>query len=110
MEKIMKLFLALFLSLVAVNSVFAQTSPVPQAPQQKRGSAAVSVNAGAKLPTKDEVELAMKRNFGYDPSITWAIYDIRPSAIPGLADVLLSLNRGAEKGPPQHIYMSTETQ
>jgi hypothetical protein len=28
-------------------------------------------------PTKNDVEAALKRTFGYDPSVTWVIYDIR---------------------------------
>src|SRR5215467_2496343 len=60
----------------------------------------------AKLPTKAEIDAAMQRTFGYDPSITWTIYDIRQSSIPGVTDLVLSINKGA----PQHIYWSADTQ
>jgi protein-disulfide isomerase len=63
-------------------------------------------NTVAAVPTKDEIEASMKRSFGYDPSVSWVVYDIRPSTIPNLADVLVSLN----KGKPIDIYVSTETQ
>jgi protein-disulfide isomerase len=62
--------------------------------------------ATGNVPAKGDVDTALKRTFGYDPSITWMIYDIRATAIPGLADVLVSLNRQQ----PQHIYISAETQ
>jgi protein-disulfide isomerase len=58
------------------------------------------------LPGKDLVEAAMQRTLGYDPNLTWQIYDIRASAIPDVADVLVSINKQA----PQHIYMSTTSQ
>lgn len=72
-----------------------------QAPNQQRAG-----SAATRLPTKDEVEANMKRTFGYDSSVSWTIYDIRASAIPGVADVLLAIN----KGNPQHIYVSESTQ
>jgi hypothetical protein len=55
-----------------------------------------------KLPSRAEIENAMQRSFGYDPSVTWNILDIRESAIPELVDVLVSMN----KNTPQHIYFS----
>src|SRR5579859_1164666 len=58
----------------------------------------------AILPSKDEVDAALKRTFGYDPSITWEIYDIRPSVMPGMPEVLVSVN----KQPPSHIYLSPD--
>ena len=64
------------------------------------------LRAQAALPTKTDVEAAMQRTFGYDPAVNWVIYDIRPSSIPGIADILLAINKHA----PQHIYYSTETQ
>lgn len=94
--------------LFAATLLSAQTANLPSAPQPKKP--VVSGASGGELPTKDDVDASMKRNFGYDPSVTWTIYDIRPSAIPHLADVLVAIGRGPEKGQPQHIYVSTETQ
>lgn len=48
----------------------------------------------------------MQRTLGYDPGLTWNILDIRPSSIPGVADVLVSINKQA----PQHIYLSPDNQ
>jgi protein-disulfide isomerase len=96
----MKNLLAIVLFVFLINPVFAQslTPRAQAAPPQKEAS--------AKMPTKDEVEAAMKRTLGYDPSLTWIVYDIRPAVIPGVADILVSIN----KQNPQHIYMSTESQ
>jgi protein-disulfide isomerase len=58
------------------------------------------------LPSHEKVDAAMQRNFGYDPAISWSILDIRPAPIPGLVDVLVSMN----KQNPVHLYISPETQ
>jgi protein-disulfide isomerase len=71
-------------------------------------SAAFAQNA---LPTKGDVEVAMKRTFAYDPELTWVIYDIHASVIPGVADVLISIGRsGGVPQATQHIYYSSKTQ
>jgi len=80
--------------------ISAQTS----AAQAKPG--ATGANAAAKSPSKDDVEAALKRTLGYDPATTWVIYDIRPSVIPGVSDVLVSLN----KQDPMHIYWDANGQ
>lgn len=77
--------------------VSAQTSKPPQAK-----SSAVP----ADQPTKDQVEAALKRTLGYDPGVSWVIYDVRPSPIPGVSDVLVSLN----KQEPIHIYWDPNVQ
>jgi protein-disulfide isomerase len=58
------------------------------------------------LPTQEQVEAAMRRSFGYDPSISWQIYDVRASRIPDVADILVSVN----KQDPIHVYWSASTQ
>jgi protein-disulfide isomerase len=60
----------------------------------------------AALPTVDEVEASMKRSFGYDPAVTWQVLAIRESDIPGLAEVLVSMN----KQQPVHLYLAPGTQ
>ena len=58
------------------------------------------------LPSHAQVDAAMQRNFGYDPGITWNILDVRQSPVPGIAEVVLSINRQQ----PVHLYMSIEAQ
>jgi len=101
-----KLWLAAFLFL-SVNVVSAQsaTTSVPGTSPRKQ-TATTKPDAATTLPTNNEVEAAMKRTFGYDPSINWVIYDIRASTIPGVADILVSVN----KQTAQHIYFSSGTQ
>jgi protein-disulfide isomerase len=71
---------------------------VPATPQ--------TVQRKAALPTVEEVETSIKRSFGYDPAVTWQIIDIRESAIPGLAEVLVSMNKQA----PVHLYLASGAQ
>ena len=81
--------------------VLAQTAAPPSTQQPKAGA-----NTAAKAPGKEEVDAALKRTLGYDPGTTWVIYDIRPSVIPGVSDVLVSLN----KQDPIHIYWDANGQ
>jgi protein-disulfide isomerase len=73
-------------------------------PMPTKDGAAKAILSDATLPSKEEVDAALKRTFGYDPAITWEIYDIRPSVIPGVPEVLVSVNKQA----PSHIYLSPD--
>ncbi len=39
------------------------------------------------LPTEETVDSFLSQMFGYDPTVTWKVADIRPSEVPGLAEV-----------------------
>ena len=74
------------------QSAFDQTQPtLMQRPTEKPAgkSAASSFSAACTtaLPTEDTVNSFLFQTFGYDPAITWKIADIRPSEMPGLAEV-----------------------
>src|SRR6476646_5828656 len=69
----------------------SSTAAAPQSTQKK-----------AALPTMEEVEASMKRSFGYDPGVTWQIYEIKESSIPGLAEILVSMN----KQQPVHLFLA----
>jgi len=93
----MKKLLAFFLLLIALTAG-AQT--------QAKTAPASATGQSFLLPGQAEIEAALQRTFGYDPGVSWQILDIRPSAISGVADVVLSINKQA----PQHLYLSSETQ
>jgi len=65
-----------------------------------------SSGAPGLLPSQAEVEAALKRTFGYDPGVSWQIVDIRASGIPGIAELLVSINKNA----PNHIFLPAEGQ
>ncbi|HET9165442.1 MAG TPA: thioredoxin domain-containing protein [Candidatus Angelobacter sp.] len=86
----------------------AQTA-APKKPATHTSSFAAapqSTQKKAALPTMEEVEASMKRTFGYDPGVTWQIYDIKESSIPGLAEILVSMN----KQQPVHLFLVPGTQ
>jgi protein-disulfide isomerase len=58
------------------------TRPVAKAPAKAAAPASATV-----LPSEDTVNSFLFQTFGYDPTITWKIAHIRPSEVPGLAEV-----------------------
>jgi protein-disulfide isomerase len=83
-----------------------------QTAQKKHASSNNAVHTSASapnpipvlLPSKSEIEAALQRSFGYDPALLWTILDVKPAEIPGLVDVLVSVNRQQ----PFHMYMAPE--
>ena len=67
----------------------AQAAPTLQ-PRPAKPAADTS-KVATVLPTEDTVNAFLFQMFGYDTTITWKIADIRPSEIPGLADVSIVL-------------------
>jgi len=99
-----------FALMISLAASFAVSSAQTAAPKKAAAKPATPAAAGAKpaaksatdLPTTEEVDAALKRTLGYDPGVTWQIYEIRPAAVPGLADVLFAINKQAT----QHIYLA----
>src|SRR5215469_6648634 len=103
----MKKAIIVFLLLGASVESQCQTAAQPaKSPQAKPGTASARPAPGEALPTHAMIDAAMQRTFGYDPGISWNILDVRASAIPGLADVLVSIN----KQPVQHLYLAADAQ
>jgi len=87
-KDIMQRALFLLIVLLAATSWGQQastTTSLPAAPSSQ------------KLPSKDTVESFMRHWFGYDPSITWQVAQIRPSEVPGFAEVGVAMNRGGQQ-------------
>ncbi len=99
-----------FALMISLAVSFAVSSAQSAAPKKAASKPATPATAAAKpataLPTTEEVDAALKRTLGYDPGVTWQIYEITPAAVPGLADVLFAINKQA----PQHIYLSPDAQ
>lgn len=92
----------------AFGSVNAQTAS-PKKPATHSTAAPATPESAQKkvaLPTMEEVEASLKRSFGYDPGVTWQIFEIKESSIPGLAEILVSMN----KQQPVHLYLAPGTQ
>lgn len=103
-NKLIAIFLSAFLlAALAFSQTAAQKKKTGAATASKKTGAAAGESSG-NLPSKIEIEAAMTRNFGYDPAVTWQIYDVREAPIPGMTDVLVSMNKQA----PVHLYISAD--
>ena len=78
--------------LLSSGLVLAQTKPTSTAKTAAKPAAksapATDVTA---LPTEDTVNSFLFQMFGYDPTVTWKVSDIRPSEVPGLTEVTVLL-------------------
>lgn len=85
-------------------------APTPSSTHREltpQAKAQINKDAGkSALPTTEQVDEYMKRSFGYDPAVTWQIYSIRESEVPGVAEIVVSVNRQ----DPYHLYFSQSTQ
>jgi protein-disulfide isomerase len=61
--------------------------------KQTTSKAGKAEPADAKLPTKEEVEVALQRSLGYDASQTWEILWIGPSGVSGISTAVVRLNK-----------------
>ena len=83
---------------IAQNTPTLQTRPAATSP----------ANAGATvLPTEDTVNAFLVQMFGYDPTVTWKVIQIRPSEVPGLAEVSLVLTN-AQGSNPNRLLVSVD--
>jgi protein-disulfide isomerase len=80
MHRLLLCFLTIFL-LASVAS--AQRKPT--APQ------AAAATSSPPLPSEETVNAFMHQMFGHDPSVTWSVVDIKPSAAEGLSEVLVAI-------------------
>jgi protein-disulfide isomerase len=77
---------------VVSNFVLAQTQPshstasVTKAAPKPADSSPAAKTATV-LPAEETVNAFLFQMFGYEPTVSWKVLDIRPSEIPGLADV-----------------------
>ena len=95
---------ALLLSGIAI----AQTTPTLQTRPAAKPVAASSANTGTTvLPTEDTVNSFLFQMFGYDPTITWKVTEIRPSEVPGLAEVSIVITN-AQGSNPNRLLVSAD--
>jgi protein-disulfide isomerase len=94
------LLTALLLSGIAI----AQAQPAHSAPKPVT-TASASVDTA--LPSEDTVSAFLFQMFGYDPTITWKVAEIRPSEVPGLADVTVVVTN-AQGSNPNRLLVSAD--
>ncbi len=103
MKRLNHIFLAFLLfSCIAI----AQTGPTLRTrPAANPATAATPGAAG--LPTEDTVNSFLFQMFGYDPTVTWKVNDIRPSEVPGLAEVVIVVTN-AQGSNPNKLLISAD--
>jgi protein-disulfide isomerase len=105
MSTISKVIAVLALALAGMAAAQSKATTKPTSSKQP-AAATEKAPPPVLLPSREQIDAAMQRTFGYDPGINWNILDIRPSPIPGIVEVLVSIN----KQNPNHIYMSADSQ
>jgi protein-disulfide isomerase len=90
------LLAALLLSGIAIAQP-QPPSPAKAAAKPAATSAAAEGTTG--LPTEDTVNAFLFQMFGYDATITWKVNEIRPSEVPGLAEVSIVLTNPKGSNP-----------
>ncbi len=101
------LLAVLLLSGIAV----AQTKPAALAAHSAKSAAKPAAMPTAPvatvLPSEDTVNSFLFQMFGYDPTITWKVNEIRPSEMPGLAEVSVVITN-AQGSNPNRLLVSSD--
>jgi protein-disulfide isomerase len=85
-------FRTLIVATVLSASALAQTRPSPAAKAQAQPATTAATPTGkTQIPSEDTVNSFLYQMFGYDPTITWKISEIRPSEAIGLTEVTVIL-------------------
>src|SRR6202140_4154228 len=85
----MRTFLnSIFILLLAVT-LAAQTSPTESSSAKPVGKSTAAESSN--LPSEATVDSFLRQQFGYEADLTWKISSIKPSTIPGLAEVTVVL-------------------
>ncbi|MGB9202350.1 MAG: thioredoxin domain-containing protein [Terriglobales bacterium] len=102
---------ALLVALLLSGIAIAQTKPahpvVPSAKSAAKPSATQAAAVATVLPSEDTVNSFLFQMFGYDPTITWKVNEIRPSEIPGLAEVSMVITN-AQGANPNRLLVSSD--
>jgi protein-disulfide isomerase len=78
----------LLAALLSSGIAIAQTQPAHAAkPAAKPAATAAAAEVTTLLPSEDTVNSFLFQMFGYDGTVTWKVGEIRPSGVPGLAEV-----------------------
>ena len=84
------MFKRVVVSVCLVAATAAQTKSVhPAKPAAKPTTATAVAAPGNSLPSEESVNAFMYQMVGYNPTLTWRVADIHPTAVPGLTEVLV---------------------
>ncbi len=96
------------LAQIAIAQTQPKLSERPPAKSVAQPAANSAASAPATvLPSEDTVNSFLFQTFGYDPTITWKVGDIRPSEVPGLAEVTIVITT-AQGANPNRLLVSSD--
>src|SRR6202795_1038331 len=89
----------LLAAILLTGIAIAQSQPPHAAKSQGVPATTSSAASTTGLPTEDTVNSFLFQMLGYDPTVTWKVSEIRPSAVPGLAEVtfIITNSQGANQ-------------
>jgi len=96
------LLAALLLSGIAI----AQNKPTLQTRPAAKPAATSAAAVSTVLPSEDTVNSFLFQMFGYDATITWKVGEIRPSEVPGLAEVSIVITNPQGSNPNRLLVSS----
>jgi protein-disulfide isomerase len=67
------------------------------AQQKTKGDAAPLPTLSGRPPTEETVNAFMQQMFGYDPSVSWKIVEIKPASVEGLAEIIVTVSNAQGK-------------
>ena len=79
------IFNSICIFMLATGLAAAQTTPAKSTPTKPAEKPAAS--GSGNLPSETTVDAFLHQQFGYEADLTWKISSIKPSTIPGLAEV-----------------------
>ena len=100
-----KLFRVLIVGAALAANVAAQTKPASKAASKPSVSAPAAPKT--ELPSEDTVNSFLFQMFGYDPTITWKVTEIRPAEAAGLAEVSVIVSN-AQGSNANKLYVTAD--
>jgi protein-disulfide isomerase len=70
--------------------LFLATSLAAQ--QKTKGDAAPVPTLTTRPPSEETVNAFMQQMFGYDPSVTWKVLEIRPASVEGFSEIIVTVS------------------
>src|SRR5579864_1460667 len=90
MRRPYNLIVAILLAAGVAQAAAAQTS-TNKTPAKPTERPAASASTTPNLPSEATVDSFLQQTFGYEPNVSWKIASIKPSPVPGLAEVSVVL-------------------
>jgi len=84
-------------NVLTVVMLWTLVSGQQTAAKSEKKDAAPVPTFSARLPAEETVNSLLQQTFGYDPSVSWKIIEIRPAEAEGLAEVLVQISNSQGK-------------